>query len=52
MNYFKCKECKKAVSYFETECSYCGAKKNKLSLLLVLVLVIILLLYVTANYLI
>ena len=51
MNAFKCKECKKIVTHFEKECSYCGAKKNQLPLVLVSALVIIFLIYVIDNYL-
>ncbi|WP_440697575.1 hypothetical protein [Candidatus Pelagibacter sp. HIMB1709] len=51
MNVFKCKECKKVVTNFEKECSYCGAKKNQFPLVLLSALVIIFLIYVIDNYL-
>jgi RNA polymerase subunit RPABC4/transcription elongation factor Spt4 len=51
LNCFKCKECKKVATYFEKECSYCGAKKNQFSLVIVSALVIIFLIYIIDNHL-
>lgn len=51
MNIFKCKECKKFVTHFEKECSYCGAKKNQYPLILLSAIVIIFLIYIIDKYL-